>query len=109
MQTSDQTSTVFRLLRGDEITIPAEFRDALGIDDDSMVLLTVVDGELRIRPVHFNTNPSEQGSPWLRELYKYFAPVREAILASGISQEELFAEIDAAIEEVRAERRAKRE
>ncbi|MBA2596948.1 MAG: AbrB/MazE/SpoVT family DNA-binding domain-containing protein [Chloroflexia bacterium] len=109
MQSSDQTSTVVRLLRGDEITIPTEFREELGIDDNAMVLLTIVDGELRIRPVHFNTNPSEQGSPGLRALYEYFAPVREEILASGITQEELFADIDAAIAEVRAKRRARRQ
>jgi len=108
MQTSDKTRTVFRLLHSDEITIPEEFRAELQIDENTLLFLTVVDGELRIRPVHFNRNPSQKGSPWLRELYEYFAPVREEILASGISQEELFADIDAAIEAVRAERRAKR-
>jgi hypothetical protein len=85
-----------------------EFRKELGIDDETLVFLTVVDGELRIRPVHFNKNPSQKGSPGLRALYEYFAPVREEILASGITQEELFADIDAAIAEVRAKNRAKR-
>lgn len=51
------------------------------------------------------TEPTK-GSPWLRELYEYFAPVREEILARGISEEELFADIDAAVAEVRAEQRA---
>ena len=108
MQTSEQSRTVFRLLRSDEIAIPDEFREELGIDGSTLLFLSIEDGELRIRPVHFNQNPSEKGSPGLRALYEYFAPVREEILASGITQEELFADIDAAIAEVRAEQRAKR-
>ena len=77
----------------------------------TLLVLTAVDGELRIKPFHLNKHPtpSEEGSPGLRELYEYFAPVREEIRASGITQEALFADIDAAIEEVRAERRARRE
>ena len=49
---------------------------------------------------------SEQpaGSPWLKELYEYFAPVREEIIARGISEEEVNADIDAAIAEVHAKR-----
>lgn len=106
MQTSEQAITVFRLRRSDEMAIPDEFREELGIDDSTLLFLTAVDGELRIRPVHVNRNPSEKGSPGLRALYEYFAPVREEILASGITREELYADIDAAIAEVRAEKRA---
>jgi hypothetical protein len=111
MQTTDQETTTVRFLLGDEIDIPDVFREELGIDESTLLVLTTVDGELRIKPFHFdfNKDPSEKGSPGLRELYEYFAPVREEILASGITQEELFADIDAAIAEVRAERRAWRE
>ncbi len=111
MQTTDQATTAVRFLLGDEIDIPEVFREELGIDDSTLLVLTTVDGELRIKLFHFNKheNPSEKGSPGLRGLYEYFAPVREEILASGITQEELFADIDAAIEEVRAERRARLE
>jgi hypothetical protein len=70
-----------------------------------MLRMTLVDGELRIVPVHV-TEPTK-GSPGLRALYEYFAPVREEIRARGISQEELYADIDAAIAEVRAEQRTK--
>ncbi|MDQ3692103.1 MAG: hypothetical protein M3464_00545 [Chloroflexota bacterium] len=49
------------------------------------------------------------GSPWLRELYEMFAPVREEILARGISEEEVNADIDAAIAEVRREQAAKQQ
>jgi bifunctional DNA-binding transcriptional regulator/antitoxin component of YhaV-PrlF toxin-antitoxin module len=98
-------SKIVRSLRGGQVTIPAAFRRELGIGDDTMLRMTLADGELRIKPVELS-EPSK-GSPGLRALYEYFAPVREEILARGISQEEVFADIDAAIAEVRAEQRAK--
>jgi bifunctional DNA-binding transcriptional regulator/antitoxin component of YhaV-PrlF toxin-antitoxin module len=98
-------SKLVRSLRGGQVTIPAAFRRELGIGDDTMLRMTLADGELRIKPVEVS-EPSK-GSPGLRALYEYFAPVREEILARGISQEEVFADIDAAIAEVRAEQRAK--
>jgi hypothetical protein len=111
MQTTDQTTATVRFVLGDEIDIPEVFREELGIDASTLLVLTAVDGELRIKPFHLNKHPtpSAEGSPGLRELYEYFAPVREEIRASGITQEALFADIDAALEEVRAERRARRE
>ena len=105
-KTAEKKSRLVRSLRGGQITIPAAFRKELGIDENTMLRVTLSDGELRMTPVRLEE--STGGSPWLRELYEYFAPVREEILASGISREELFADIDAAIEEVRAEQRAKR-
>ena len=105
MTTVTKTKLV-RPLRGGQITIPVEFRKSLGIDQETMLRVTLVDGELRIRPVRVD-DPSK-GSPWLREFYEYFAPVREEILARGISEEEVNADIDAAIAAVRAEQRAKR-
>jgi hypothetical protein len=45
----------------------------------------------------------------LLKLYEYYAPVREEILARGIPEEEVNADIDAAIAAVRAEQRANRE
>ena len=88
MQTTDQATTTVRFLLGNEIGIPDVFREELGIDDSTLLVLTTVDGELRIRPFHFDfdKNPPEKGSPWLHDLYAYFAPVREEILASGITQ-----------------------
>jgi bifunctional DNA-binding transcriptional regulator/antitoxin component of YhaV-PrlF toxin-antitoxin module len=103
-QTTQMTKIV-RPLRGGQVTIPAAFRKELGIDEETMLRMTLVDGELRIVPVHM-TEPTK-GSPGLRALYEYFAPVREEIRARGISQEELYADIDAAIAEVRAEQRTK--
>ena len=103
-QPAQLTKTV-RSLRGGKITIPAAFRKELGIGDDTMLRMTLVEGELRIKPVQL-TEPGA-GSPGLRALYEYFVPVREEILRRGISEEEVNADIDAAIAAVRAERRAK--
>jgi bifunctional DNA-binding transcriptional regulator/antitoxin component of YhaV-PrlF toxin-antitoxin module len=104
--TSTSKTKLVRSLRGGQITIPVEFRRALDIDEDTMFRMTLADGRLQIEPV--NVDESSKGSPWLRELYEYFAPVREEILARGISEKEVNADIDAAIAAVRAERRAKR-
>jgi len=107
--TASKTKLV-RPLRGGQITIPVEFRRSLGIDQDTMLCMTLTDGELVVRPVKFTQkDQKEEGSPWLRELYEYFAPVREEILRRGISEEEVNADIDAAIAAVRAEKRAKQQ
>jgi bifunctional DNA-binding transcriptional regulator/antitoxin component of YhaV-PrlF toxin-antitoxin module len=106
MSQSAQMTKIVRPLRGGQVTIPVAFRKELGIGDDTMLRMTLVEGELRIKPV--DVSEPTRGSPGLRALYDYFAPVREEILARGISQEELYADIDAAIAEVRAEQRAKK-
>jgi bifunctional DNA-binding transcriptional regulator/antitoxin component of YhaV-PrlF toxin-antitoxin module len=107
MSRSAQITKIVRPLRGGQVTIPAAFRKELGIDAETMLRMTLVDGELRIKPIQVTEAP--KGSPWLRELYEYFAPVREEIFRRGISEEEVNADIDAAIAEVRAEQRAKRQ
>jgi bifunctional DNA-binding transcriptional regulator/antitoxin component of YhaV-PrlF toxin-antitoxin module len=106
--TTNITKTkLVRPLRGGQITIPVEFRRALGLDEETMLRVTLSDGELRIAPVR--ADPTLKSKTALRALYDFFAPTRAAILASGITEEELFADIDAAVAEVRAEQRAKRE
>lgn len=105
MDNGDKATKIVRALRGGQITIPVAFRRELGIGDETMLRMTLVDGELRVRPVE--VTDSQKGSPWLRELYDLYAPVREEILRRGISEEEVNADIDAAIAEVRAEQRAK--
>jgi bifunctional DNA-binding transcriptional regulator/antitoxin component of YhaV-PrlF toxin-antitoxin module len=107
MSQSTEMVKIVRPLRGGQITIPAACRKELGIDGETMLRMTLVDGELRIKPVQMTDAP--KGSPWLRELYEYLAPVREDILRRGISREEVNADIDAAIAEVRAEQRPKRQ
>jgi bifunctional DNA-binding transcriptional regulator/antitoxin component of YhaV-PrlF toxin-antitoxin module len=109
MATTTSKTRLVRSLRGGQMTIPIEFRRALGIDEETMLRVTLVDGELRIIPLNLSDDESEQGSPWLLKLYEYYAPVREEILARGIPEEEVNADIDAAIAAVRAEQRANRE
>jgi bifunctional DNA-binding transcriptional regulator/antitoxin component of YhaV-PrlF toxin-antitoxin module len=106
MTATTAKTKLVRLLRGGQITIPTEFRRSLGLEGDTMLRMTLCDGELRIKPVQIEEK--SEGSPGLRGLYEYFAPVREEILARGISEEEVYADIDAAIAAVRAEKRAKR-
>ncbi len=105
--TAGQSPTrLVRALRNGQITIPVEFRRQLGLTEQSLLQMTLVDGELRIRPVQVSQTAA--GSPWFKELYDLFAPVREEILAAGISEEEVNADIDAAIAEVRAKHAQRR-
>ena len=88
---------IVRQLRSGQVTIPADFRRRLGIDEDTLLQMTLVSGELRIKPVQ--VRESAQGSPWLKELYQRFAPVREE--AARFSVEEVDADIDRAVAKVR--------
>jgi bifunctional DNA-binding transcriptional regulator/antitoxin component of YhaV-PrlF toxin-antitoxin module len=72
-------------LRSGQITIPVEFRKRLGIDQDTLLRLTRADGELRIKPVQVAEEPT--GSPWLKELYENFAPVRQEAIEKGYTEE----------------------
>jgi bifunctional DNA-binding transcriptional regulator/antitoxin component of YhaV-PrlF toxin-antitoxin module len=90
-----------RPLRGGQITIPIEFRRALGLDrPGAIVQLSLHDGELRLRPVHAESTGA--GSPWFAQLYDLLAPVREEAITKGYSEEEINAWIDEAIQAVRA-------
>lgn len=94
-----------RLVRVQEkgqVTLPAAMRKRLGLKKGDLVAVTPTDGGMLIKPVEVK---EQQGSPWLRELYEYFAPVRAEILARGLSEEEVNADIDAAVREVRARQR----
>ena len=52
---------------------------------------------------HKKTHP---GSAWFRAAYEIFAPVREAIAATGMTEEEIDKVIDDAIDEVRRDPKA---
>ncbi len=93
---------VIRSLRSGQITIPAQFRRELGIEDDSLLQLTLSDGELRIRPVRISEQRASSGSPWLKQLYDYFEPVREE--ARAFSEQEIDQAIDQAVRVVRRSR-----
>lgn len=103
MQENVVGTKVVRALRGGQVTIPVEFRRKMQIDDSSLLRMTLnEDGELRIKPL--TVVNEEQGSPWVKELYDLFAPVRQRILEQGMDDEEINAMIDRSIEEVRAKR-----
>jgi AbrB family looped-hinge helix DNA binding protein len=101
MVTSEPKSRTVHVLRGGQITIPIEFRRELGIDDASLMQVTLTEGgELTLRPVE--TKP--KGSEWFRDLYEAFAPVRQEAIDKGYTDEEINDWIDEALREVRAER-----
>ena len=89
-----------RPLRSGQITIPAEFRTKLDIDEHTLLQIELVGRELRIRPVR--VAETETGSAWARELYDLFAPVREE--AAKRSEKEVNADIDKAVAATRSKR-----
>lgn len=101
MSASDHMTKVVRTLRSGQITIPAEFRRRLGIDDSTLLRMTLENGELRVSPVRIVETGGEPD--WLDALYAAHAPIRADVLARGITSEEINADVDAAIAEVRAE------
>jgi AbrB family looped-hinge helix DNA binding protein len=88
-----------RSLRRGQITIPAEFREKLGLGEDALLSITLRGKTLEIAPVRVAAGP---GSPWLKELYELFAPVREDL--SQYSEEEIDRAIERSVAEVRAKR-----
>jgi bifunctional DNA-binding transcriptional regulator/antitoxin component of YhaV-PrlF toxin-antitoxin module len=95
---------VVRPLRGGQITIPAEFRSKLEIDERTLLQIALVGQELRIRPVRVTDAMS--GSAWARELYELFAPVRKE--AARYGENEIDADIGRAVAAVRRKRASRR-
>jgi hypothetical protein len=100
MKNSEPMTKIVRPLRSGPITIPAEFRKQLAIDEQSLLRVTLAHGELRIKPVALREPAT--GSPWFRELYDLFAPVRQEAIDKGYGEEEINAWIDEAIQASRA-------
>jgi AbrB family looped-hinge helix DNA binding protein len=95
----DSTLTrIVRPIRRGQLTIPAEFRRRLGIDDDTLLQLTLHEDRIEVIPVV--TTPAV-GKGWAKELYEMFASVREK--AQTMGEAEIDALIDEAIDEVRAQ------
>jgi len=93
-------ATLVKTLRNGQITIPIAVRRELGIDERTILQLSVTeDREIRIKPIQVEDRP--KGSPWLKDLYEYFAPLREEIAASGMTEQEVNDLIDEAIRDVR--------
>lgn len=89
---------IVKQLRQGQITIPKEMREALGLQPEDLLSITLQDGKLDIEPVR--VAPKARGSPWARELYHLFAPVRQSLEAH--TEEEIEQAIKEAVEEVRA-------
>jgi AbrB family looped-hinge helix DNA binding protein len=96
-----ELTRLVRPLRNGQITIPAEFRRALHLQEGVMLQITLAGDELRIRPVKLAEAGS--GSDWLHELYLMFAPVRQQ--AAQITESQIDAEIAAALAELRSRKR----
>ena len=99
MKEISSATRLVRPLRGGQVTIPAEFRKKLGINEHTMLQMRLDGGELHIKPVHLTETPDR--APWLQELYAYFEPVRQEILDRNIPEAEINADIDAAVAAVR--------
>lgn len=84
-------------LRHGQITIPKEFREALGIEETDMLAISLGDGKLEVEPVR--VEPKVKRSSWARELYGLYAPVREGL--AEIPEAEVNRAIDQAVKEVR--------
>ena len=87
-------------LRHGQITIPKEFREALGLEETDLLSISLSEGKLEVEPVR--VAPKVKGSPWAKELYELYAPVRESL--KGVPEEEINEAIDEAVKEVRARR-----
>ena len=101
-QQKKRMTRIVRPLRGGQITIPAEFRKELGITEESMLQVSLSEGELHLKPVRLTE--VGQGSPFLKELYEYFAPAREEVKEKGLTGEEIDTAVEQAAEAVRQQK-----
>lgn len=84
-------------LRSGQITIPATFREELGIDSDTFLQISLVEGELRIKPV--KVTPKAGDTAWFKKLYDQFSEVRKE--AQPIPGKQIDKVIDRAVKAVR--------
>ena len=85
-----------RSLRSGQITLPADFRRALRLDEAMFLQVTLEGNELRIRP--YQPDKLETGSEWLRDLYGLFEPIRRQAV---VPEAKLNAVIDLALSTLR--------
>ena len=92
---------VVKQLRHGQITIPKELREAIGLDEDDLLSISVAGDKLEVEPVKVASK--KKGSPWAKELYELFAPVRESL------RDRSEGEVNEAIDEALKEAREKKE
>ena len=88
---------VVKQLRHGQITIPKELREAIGLEEDDLLSISVAGDKLEVEPVKVASK--KKGSPWAKELYELFAPVRESL--RDRSEGEVNEAIDQALKEAR--------
>ena len=86
-----------KALRSGQITIPSEFREKLGIDEDSLLQINLTEGELIIKPVKVSQKAGD--SLWFKKLYHEFGKVRKE--AKKYSEKEIDKSIDKAVNTIR--------
>jgi AbrB family looped-hinge helix DNA binding protein len=91
---------IVKQLRHGQITIPKGLREALGLKDDDLLSISLAGGKLEIEPL--KVAPKSTGSPWARELYQLFTPVRKSL--EGHREEEINEAVEEAVREVRSEK-----
>lgn len=102
---TSETDTYVVFVEDGKITLPTDILVKLGFEEGSAVSLRLVEDAIQILPTaEAETSPG--GNP-IAEVYDWFAPTRAHVLAQGYSEDEINADIDAAIAEVRAEARAR--
>ena len=95
---------IVKQLRHGQITIPKDMREALGLDPDGLLSIELVDGKLEVQPVMVASKG--KSSPWAREIYAMFAPVRKSLKTHG--EQEINQAIDEVVEGVRAKKARER-
>lgn len=90
---------IVKQLRHGQITLPKELRNALGLEEDDLLSVTLSGGKLEIEPVKIA--PRAKGSSWAAQLYEEFAPVRKSL--EKHSETVINEAIGEALEETRAE------
>ena len=99
--TTRPTRKFVRVQEKGQITLPADMRRNLGLKKGDLVSVTATADGVLIKPV---TVQEQKGSPWVRELYEYFAPVRQEAIEKGYTEDEINAAIDEAVADVRSRR-----
>lgn len=102
MASPERPIHLVRVQEKGQVTLPADVRKKTGLKRGDLVSVTATEGGVLIMPVEVR---EAKGSPWLRELYDYFAPMREEAVAKGYTEEQIDAAIDDALREARTSRR----
>lgn len=84
-------------LRSGQITIPAHFREKLGLDSDTLLQMSLVEGELRMKPIRITTVAKD--TLWFKKLYDQFSKTRKE--ARTMPEKEINKSIDKALKAVR--------